>query len=70
MKDEGREKAGDLAAVQPKPETRGPRAERNPKAEGRIHRHPGSGAAHRIKAGSGFGIRPSFGSRVSVFGFQ
>src|ERR1035441_1031712 len=60
----------ELGPVHSKSETRGPKAERNPRAEGRIHCHAGEGAAQWIGPFSGFGIRPSFGSRVSAFGFQ
>ena len=35
----------ELGPVHSKSEIRGPKAERNPKAEGRIHCHPGAGAA-------------------------
>jgi glutamate-ammonia-ligase adenylyltransferase len=45
-----------------KPEGRRPKAERNPKAEGRINRPT-------VQYSSDFGFRPSFGLRVSGFGF-
>ncbi len=47
-----------------KPETRRPKAERNPKTEVRIESHPGGATANRIRPFSEFGFRPS------VFGFQ
>ena len=53
-----------------KPETRRPKAERNPKAEVRIDSHPGGAAANRSRPFSEFGFRPAFGFRPSVFGFQ
>ena len=37
-----------------KPETRGPKAERNPKTEVRIDSHPGEAAANRIRPFSKF----------------
>src|ERR1035437_643120 len=57
-------------AERSKSETRRPKAERNPKSEGRIHSHPSGVAVHRLKPFSDFGFRPSFGSRVSAFGFK
>jgi len=53
-----------------KPETRRPKAERNPQAEVRIDSHPGGATANRIRPFSEFGLRAAFGLRVSAFGFQ
>jgi hypothetical protein len=52
------------------PETRRPKAERNPQTEVRIDSHPGGADANRIRPCSEFGFRPAFGFRPSVFGFQ
>src|ERR1035441_8606570 len=52
-----------------KSEGRKPKAERNPKPEPRISSRPGGAAVFRIKPLSDFGSRPSFGPRVSGFGF-
>jgi len=61
---------GKGAWTQSKPETRWPKAERNPKPEIRIHLHPKGVAPRQIKPFSDFSFRPSFGLRVSVLGFQ
>ena len=51
----------------PKPETRRPKAEGNPKAEVRIDSHPGGAAAYRIRPFPDFGFRVSAFFRVSTF---
>src|ERR1039458_6793010 len=53
-----------------KPEFRRRKAEGNPKTEGRVQSHYSGAQAHRIKPYSDLGFRPSFGLRISVFGFQ
>jgi hypothetical protein len=53
-----------------KSEFRRPKAERNPKAEIRIQSYFSEAVAHRLTLFQDFGFRPSFGFRVSVFGFQ